>query len=65
MPMHHNRKFVVVTSDGLPYKIMIQIIKNTHTCLNCYKDLNSMSDMSEHMQKTQIGRARVGKECFD
>ena len=48
---NEDRKFVIVTSDGLPYKIMIQIIKNTHTCIKCNKDLISMSDMSEHMKK--------------
>ena len=25
------RKFVVVTCDGLPYKAMIELIKNVHT----------------------------------
>ena len=46
-----DRKFVTVTSDGLPYKVMIQIIKNTHTCITCKKDLNSMLDMSNHIIK--------------
>ena len=43
-------KFVVVTADGLPYKIIIDLVKNTHPCAVCGQRL---SDMTEHMQKTQ------------
>ena len=33
------RKHIVVTADGLPYKIMISLIENTHTCAVCGKTL--------------------------
>ena len=46
------RKFVVVTSDGLPYKAMIELIKNAHTCAECGKKLRYMAEMTDHMQET-------------
>ena len=46
-------KFVVVTADGLPYNIIIDLLKNTHTCAVCGKRFSFLSDMTEHMQKTQ------------
>ena len=52
-PCPEIRKFVVVTADGLPYKIIIDLVKNTHTCAVCGKRLSFLSDMTEHMQKTQ------------
>ena len=47
------RKFVVVTADGLPYKVMIELIKNAHTCAICGKRLRYLADMTDHMQNTQ------------
>ena len=44
------RKFIVVTADGLPYKIMIDLIRNAHTCAQCGKKLDFLSDMTEHMK---------------
>ena len=46
------RKFIVVTSDGLPYKQMIDLIKHTHTCASCGKRLNYLSDMRDHWKET-------------
>ena len=46
------RKFVVVTSDGLPYKAMIELIKNVHTCAVCGKRLRYLSNMTDHFQNT-------------
>ena len=31
------RKHIVVTADGLPYKVMIELIRNVHTCAVCGK----------------------------
>ena len=45
------RKFVVVTADGLPYKAMIELIKNVHTCAECGKRLRYIADMTDHMQE--------------
>ena len=47
------RKFVVVTSDGLPYKAMIELIKNVHTCAICGKRLRYLSDMTDHITNTK------------
>ena len=47
------RKFVVVTCDGLPYKAMIELIKNVHTCANCGKKLRYLADLTDHMKETQ------------
>ena len=41
----------MVTADGLPYKIMIDLIKNTHTCAQCGKRFDLLVDMTEHMKK--------------
>ena len=45
------RKHIVVTADGLPYKIMISLIENTHTCATCGKRLVHIVDMTEHMKQ--------------
>ena len=47
------RKHIVVTADGLPYKVMIELIKNVHTCVVCGKKLVHITDLSEHMKQTQ------------
>ena len=46
------RKHIVVTADGLPYKIMISLIANTHTCAMCGKRLVHIADMTDHMKDT-------------
>ena len=46
------RKFVVVTADGLPYKIMIDLLKNRHTCATCGKKILFLADMTQHMKET-------------
>ena len=47
------RKHIVVTADGLPYKIMIDLIENTHTCAMCGKRIAHVADLTEHMNETQ------------
>ena len=46
------RKFVVVTADGLPYKMIIDLIKNRHTCAICGKRLNYLAEITEHKKIT-------------
>ena len=46
------RKFVVVTADGLPYKAMIELMKNAHTCAVCGKKLRYIAEMTDHMHET-------------
>ena len=46
------RKFVVVTADGLPYKIMIDLLKNRHVCAACGKKILFLADMTQHMNET-------------
>ena len=47
------RKHIVVTADGLPYKVMIELIENAHTCAKCGVKLLHIGDLTEHMDKTQ------------
>ena len=44
-----HRKFVVVTCDGLPYKALIELIKNVHTCAVCGKRLRYISEVTDHI----------------
>ena len=53
VPDESFRKHIVVTADGLPYKIMISLIENTHTCAMCGKRIDHILDMTEHMKHTQ------------
>ena len=48
----NTRKFIVVTADGLPYKIMMDLIKNEHKCAVCGKRIEFLADMTDHMHKT-------------
>ena len=47
------RKFVVVSADGLPYKALIELIKDTHTCAICGKKFDYLAEMTDHMKETQ------------
>ena len=47
------RKFLLVTADGLPYKVIIDLIKNVHTCADCGKRFDFLAEMSEHMKTIQ------------
>ena len=47
------RKFVMVTADGLPYKIIIDLIKNEHKCAECGKRIEYLAYMTEHMNETK------------
>ena len=47
------RKHIVVTADGLPYKMMIDVIKNHHKCANCGIKFNHISKLRKHKNETQ------------
>ena len=44
------RKFIVVTADGLPYKIMIKLINDVFVCLTCKQEFKHIADITEHMK---------------
>ena len=46
------RKFIVVTSDGLPYKIIMDMIKNEHKCATCGKRIEYLAGLTDHMHET-------------
>ena len=46
------RKFVVVSADGLPYKVLIDLIRNAHTCATCGKRIDFISEVTDHMNTT-------------
>ena len=47
------RKFVVVTADGLPYKAMIDLIKNEHICAVCGKKFKYIAEITDHMKESK------------
>ena len=47
-----SRKFIVVTADGLPYKAMIELIRNVHTCAVCGKRLRFIAEVTDHISQT-------------
>ena len=51
-PDTEERKFVVVTSDGLPYKEMIKILQNNYVCGECGVNLTHPSEITKHLKET-------------
>ena len=47
------RKFVVVTADGLPYKALIELIKDVHSCAICGKRFEYLAEVTNHVKTTQ------------
>ena len=45
------RSYVVVTVDGLPHKMAIDVLKHCYKCMNCGKNISSMHDLNHHMNK--------------
>ena len=45
------RSYVVVTVDGLPHKMAIDVLKHCYKCMNCGKNISSMHDLNHHMKK--------------
>ena len=50
--VHNLRSWVVVTLDGLPHKIAIDVIKHCYKCEICGKELTVNSDVGKHIQNT-------------
>ena len=45
------RHYIVVTVDGLPHRIAIEVIKHCYRCSECGKKISSISDVSKHFNK--------------
>ena len=45
------RTWIAITVDGLPHKLLIDVIKHSYICEECRKDFDVMSDVTEHFQK--------------
>ena len=45
------RHYIVVTVDGLPHRIAIEVIKHCYRCSECDKKISSISDVSKHFKK--------------
>ena len=43
------RSFILVTVDGLPYKICMDLIKNYHECVTCGKEFKNLADVTTHV----------------
>ena len=52
LEVHNMRTWVVVTLDGLPHKIAIDVIKHCYKCELCGKEITVNSDVVKHMQDT-------------
>jgi hypothetical protein len=50
--LHNIRTWVVVTLDGLPHKIAIDVIKHCYKCETCGKELTVNSDVGKHVKNT-------------
>ena len=53
------RHYIVVTVDGLPHRIAIEVIKHCYRCSACDRKISSISDVSKHFKK--IGHMRYIK----
>ena len=49
--VHNMRSWIVITVDGLPHKLLIEVIKHSFICEECGKDFDVISDVTEHFQK--------------
>ena len=47
-----SRSHVVVSGDGLPYKEMIRIVREYHTCLKCGIELKYITELKSHKNET-------------
>ena len=47
---NEERKFIIVTADGLPYKQLIKLINDFFVCITCENVLCYLADMTEHMK---------------
>ena len=49
--MSNVRQYILVTVDGLPHKMAIDVIKNCFQCKECDKKLTSFVDVNHHIEK--------------
>ena len=47
---NEDRKYIIVTADGLPYKQLIKLINDFFVCITCENVLCYLADMTEHMK---------------
>ena len=47
--VNNMRTWVVITADGLPHKLLIDVVKHCFICEVCGDDFDVMSDVTEHM----------------
>ena len=47
--VNNMRTWVVITADGLPHKLLIDVVKHCFICEVCGKDFDVMSDVTGHM----------------
>ena len=47
--VNNMRTWVVITADGLPHKLLIDVVKHCFICEVCGEDFDVMSDVTEHM----------------
>ena len=45
------RQYILMTVDGLPHKMMIEVIKNCFKCKECDRNFSSIMDVNHHNQK--------------
>ena len=49
--VHNLRTWIAITVDGLPHKLLIEVIKHSFICEECEKDFDVMSDVTDHFKK--------------
>ena len=49
--MTNVRSYVLVTVDGLPHKMAIDVLKHCYHCKECDKNISSLPDLNNHMKK--------------
>ena len=49
--VHNLRTWIAITVDGLPHKLLIEVIKHSFICEECGKDFDVMSDVTDHFKK--------------
>ena len=43
------RTWIAITADGLPHKLLIDVVKHCYICEECGKDFDVISDVTGHM----------------
>ena len=49
--VHNLRTWIAITVDGLPHKLLIEVIKHSFICETCGKDFDVISDVTDHFKK--------------